>query len=206
MARRRRHLIAAIAVVIGMTVVAACAPSEPAPTSSSPSAAPSPSADIDAIREELLAMLAADQAERTGEVGANDDASRTERLREIIDEIGGWPTISRVGAEAETAAWAIAQHSDLDPSFQREALELLRAAVDDGDASAGNLAYLEDRVAVAAGEPQLYGTQIGCGANGAEAATPIRDEADVEQRRADAGLPPLADYLAEMTAICAQDG
>jgi hypothetical protein len=35
-------------------------------------------------------------------------------------------------------------------------------------------------------------------------ATPITDEAGLEQRRADAALDPFTDYLAEMTAICAE--
>ncbi|WBB51036.1 hypothetical protein O3597_11445 [Verrucosispora sp. WMMA2044] len=90
------------------------------------------------------------------------------------------------------------------PGPGREALELLRAAVADGQASPGNLAYLEDRVAVAQGEPQTYGTQVRCGAHGPVPATPIRDEAAVDSRRATAGLQPLAAYLDEMTAICAE--
>jgi hypothetical protein len=42
----------------------------------------------------------------------------------------------------------------------RTFLELLRAAVDAGEAAASDLAYLEDRVRVFAGQPQLYGTQF----------------------------------------------
>ena len=97
----------------------------------------------------------------------------------------------------------IAQHADLDPEFQQQALELLREAVADGQASPGNLAYLEDRVAVAKGEPQLYGTQVGCRRGGPVPATPIEDEAGLEERRKEAGLDPYADYVAEMTEICA---
>jgi hypothetical protein len=81
---------------------------------------------------------------------------------------------------------------------------LIRAAVEIGQASPGNLAYLEDRIAVAAGDPQVYGTQVGCGPDGPVPATPIDDEAGVDDRRAAAGLEPLADYLAEMATICAE--
>ena len=120
-----------------------------------------------------------------------------------------WPTYNLVGEDGEDgedAAWAIAQHSDYDLAFQQRALKLLRAAVAAGQASPGNLAYLEDRVAVAQGKPQSYGTQIGCGPDGdARPATPIKDRADVEERRKAAGLDPLVDYLAEMTGICNQD-
>lgn len=158
-----------------------------------------------ALHDELMGMFDRDQQERTGgEVTDETDQDRTDRLKEIIDE-HGWPTIGLVGEDGEDAAWTIAQHSDLDPKFQAKALKLLRKAVADDQASLGNLAYLEDRVAVGKGEPQRYGTQVGCGPDGPKPATPIEDEDGLEQRRKDAGLDPLADYLAEMAAICAQD-
>ena len=146
-------------------------------------------------------MFERDQSGRTGGPDAEGDAARTARLAEILDE-HGWPTHDLVGEDGEDAAWTIAQHSDQDPAFQRRALEALRTAVEDGQASPGNLAYLEDRVAVGAGEPQTYGTQIACTADGAEPATPLADEAAVDDLRAEAGLEPLGDYLAEMVAIC----
>lgn len=149
-------------------------------------------------------MLERDQQGRLEGIDDEGDRARTERLKEIIDEYG-WPTLDLVGKDAEDAAWAIAQHSDLDLEFQKEALELLRAAVEVGQASPGNLAYLEDRVAVAQDLPQTYGTQIGCGPDGPAPATPLKDEAGVEELRAQAGLDSLADYLAEMAEICAQD-
>lgn len=156
-----------------------------------------------ALHDELLAMLESDQEERMGE-GALNDTDRTERLKEIVAE-HGWPTISLVGEDGEDAAWAIAQHSDHDPEFQARALDLIREAVAQGEASPGNLAYLTDRVAVAAGEPQVYGTQVGCTEDGPAPAEPIDDTEAVEAARAEVGLEPLADYLAEMAEICAQD-
>lgn len=154
------------------------------------------------LHDELVAMLAQDQQERTG-TGGLDDAARTERLKEIVAE-HGWPTISLVGEDGEDAAWAIAQHADHDPQFQEEALALIGEAVADGEASPGNLAYLTDRVAVGRGEPQTYGTQMGCTPEGPQAA-PIADEAGVDARRAEVGLEPLADYLAELEAICSAE-
>ena len=156
------------------------------------------------LHDELIAMLERDQSGRTGGPDAEGDEARTTRLKEILAE-HGWPTYEMVGEDGEDAAWAIAQHSDQDPAFQREALELLREAVDAGQASPGNLAYLTDRVAAGAGEPQTYGTQVGCGPDGPEPATPLVDPDGVDDRRAEVGLPPLADYLAEMAAICAED-
>ena len=126
------------------------------------------------------------------------------RLKEIIAE-HGWPTYDLVGHRAADAAWLIAQHADLDPEFQREALELLRAAVEADQASAGNLAYLTDRVAAGAGEPQSYGTQVACMPKGPKPGTPIADRSGLEERRAAAGLEPYEKYLRQMTRICADD-
>jgi hypothetical protein len=177
-------------------------PSSAAPATTAPRPR-SPSFD-QALHDELLAMLDRDQAGREGGADPEGDKARTDRLAEILDR-HGWPTYDLVGEDGEDAAWAIAQHSDLDPAFQARALELLRAAVEAGQGSPGNLAYLEDRVAVGEGRPQRYGTQVGCGPDGPEPATPLVDEDAVEELRAAAGLGTLADYLDEMAAICAAD-
>ncbi len=156
-------------------------------------------------------MKAHDQAERMGGTpppGLPDvprtDQGRTERLKQLIAG-HGWPTRRSVGTDGATAAWLIAQHSDHDVAFQKEALALMQAA-GDGDIDTTELAYLEDRVAVNTGAPQIYGTQIRCGP-GAEPvpATPIRDEEKVEQRRKKMKLQPLADYYDELRPICAQE-
>ncbi|MGC4837815.1 DUF6624 domain-containing protein [Micromonospora vinacea] len=196
--------------LVALLTLAACGTSS-GPAGDSPSSAPpaapsasSPASFDKALHDELIAMLARDQADRGGTPQSESDQARTARLKEII-RTHGWPTFALVGEDGGNAAWAIAQHSDQDPTFQQEALDLLRAAVTARQASPGNLAYLEDRVAVGKDEPQGYGTQIRCGPDGPVPTTPIRDEPEVERRRAEAGLPTLASYLAEMTTICAQD-
>ena len=154
------------------------------------------------VRDELLAMMAEDQDERLNGGGSvATDRERTERLQEIVDE-HGWPTLSMVGKEGATAAWVIAQHADFDVELQEEILGLMHDAGDDVDAS--EVAYLEDRVAVNQGEPQRYGTQVRCvPGGGVEPATPLVDEAAVDDLRAEAGMDPLADYFAEFEEGCA---
>lgn len=153
------------------------------------------------LRQELVDMQETDQADRTGApVEEWDDDARTARLAEIIDE-HGWPTRSLVGDDGATAAWVIAQHSDLDVEFQERALELMRQAVDDGEADPTELAYLEDRVALNQGRPQTYGTQIGCVDGRAEPAE-LADPDRVEELREEVGLQPLEDYLAELGPAC----
>lgn len=224
----RRRPVLPFAVVVPLALVActsddpAATPTTVAPPSSAPAStmaattasAAAESTDPAALREELLEMLVQDQAVRTGVAPPGDDRTTDElfaamdavdehnqaRLAEIFNE-HGWPGWSLVGEDGSTAAWAIVQHADLDLAFQERGMALLTEAVAAGDASAGDLAYLTDRVLVAKGEPQEYGTQWG----GVDAdgnpmpSTPIRDEANVDARRAEAGLSTLAEYLEELT-------
>lgn len=195
--------------------------STPAAATTNASTAPGTAAAIgDAdLREELLAMLAEDQAVRTGVAPPGDertpdelsnamgavDAANTARITEIFDA-HGWPDGALVGEDGSTAAWAIVQHADLQPEIQQRGLELLRAAVAAGDASPGDLAYLEDRVRVAAGQPQRYGTQWETDVTGSPVPrTPIEDPATVDERRAAAGLATIEEYLVELQRAFAAD-
>jgi hypothetical protein len=72
----------------------------------------------------------------------------------------GWPGRTLVGEDGAQAAWLLAQHADRAPALQRTFLDALRRAVAQREASPAHLAYLEDRVRVHAGQPQLYGTQF----------------------------------------------
>jgi hypothetical protein len=91
----------------------------------------------------------------------------------------------------------LAQHADHDPVQQRAFLHALRSAAAQGQASRANLAYLEDRVRVNADQPQLYGTQFTV-ADGELGPCPIEDRQRLDERRAEAGLEPFADYEARM--------
>lgn len=121
------------------------------------------------------------------------DSLNTAWLKGIIAE-RGWPTASAVGEEGAHDAWLLVQHADRDPAFQREVLALMEAAVAEGEASGSDFAYLTDRVRVAAGEAQVYGTQIKV-VEGEPVPLEMEDAAGVDARRAAVGLPPLADYL-----------
>lgn len=162
-----------------------------------------------ALRDELLAMRDADQALRAkwiaegasaapelGRQVMEMDAARTARLREIVDE-HGWPTRSMVGAEGASAAWLLVQHASGDVDFQRESLELMEPLVDEGEASAVELAFLADRVRTGEGRPQIYGTQFRPTEAGLEP-FPIEDPEHVDERRAKLGLEPLAEYKAQL--------
>jgi hypothetical protein len=128
------------------------------------------------------------------------DEENTAWLRRVVEE-RGWPKRSEVGDEAAGAAWLLVQHSDHDPAFQRECLELLEEAVGAGEASASNLAYLTDRVLRAEGMPQRYGTQFQPGPDGGLEPQPLEEPEQVDRRRADVGLGPLAEYARQINEM-----
>jgi len=155
------------------------------------------------LRAELLRRAARDQearrqAERDWEPVAAVDAENLPWLQQVIAETG-WPGRSLVGEDGAHAAWLLAQHADRDPAFQRACLTLMTEAAGQGEASPSEVAYLTDRVLLAEGQPQEYGTQL-AGRDGRWQPRQLRDPGTVDQRRATAGLGPIADYLAGMAS------
>jgi uncharacterized protein (TIGR03067 family) len=174
-----------------------------------------------ALRAELLARRKADTAARRTVLellqknNGKPEGEAAERFRKLVAEIHamdaehgewlkaavkkhGWPGVSLVGQDGAEAAFALAQHggqADLD--FQKQCLELLAAAVKAKDAHPIHLAHLTDRVRVAAGEKQVYGTEV-VEKDGTLEAAPLEDEAKVDEQRKEVGLPPLADALRQM--------
>lgn len=123
------------------------------------------------------------------------------RMRVVLATYG-WPGYRLVGAEGSHGAWLLLQHADRDTALQRLALTLLERAVRARDASGRDLAYLTDRVRVAEGRPQVYGTQLDYDGRGCASPKPSEDPARLDARRAAAGLEPVAVYLERvMTAM-----
>jgi hypothetical protein len=120
------------------------------------------------------------------------DARNTVRLREIVAEIG-WPTRSKVGERAEHQAWLLVQHADRDVPFQRACLALMEVESPD-EVCPKHVAYLVDRIRLAEGRQQRYGTQLRMGDQGLEPA-PIEDPEGVDDRRHGVGLGPIAEYV-----------
>jgi hypothetical protein len=103
----------------------------------------------------------------------------------------GWIRRSRFGAEADSDAWLIAHHADLDRAFQKEVLAVLEGEAARGETAPEHYARLYDRVAVREDRDQRYGTQGRCLGPGIWEPRPIEDPARVNARRRSAGLPPM---------------
>lgn len=159
-----------------------------------------------ALREELLRRAGVDQVARRavfGTDGSVDDAAR-ERMMEVDREntawlkqvLGsrGWPGSDLVGHDGAKAAWLLVQHADHDPEFQRAALALMQSTVEAGRAERSDFALLTDRVLLADGKPQRYGTQFQTDDDGLMRLRPVEEIDGLEARRAAFGLPTMIEY------------
>jgi hypothetical protein len=161
-----------------------------------------------ALREELLAMVGQDQNIRNEMIkeGVDSpsktvmtriseiDSRNTARMKSIIKEYG-WPTAELVGWDGAEAAFILIQHAD--HGFQKELLPLLQKEFRAGVLSGPNYALFVDHVLVENGKPQIYGTRarpFDQWERGEPTFYPIEDEANVDKRRAEVGLPPQVEY------------
>lgn len=116
-------------------------------------------------------------------------------LKEVVTK-HGWPGKSLVGKQGADAAWLLVQHADTDHDFQEMCLKKMKE-MPQGEVEGRHIAYLTDRILIGRGKKQIYGTQ-GKWENGKIVASPIEDEAHVDDRRKAVGLEPLAEYLKQM--------
>ena len=105
-----------------------------------------------------------------------------------------------VGEDAALAAFLMVQHADRDPDFQKKCLPLLEAAVQATEASGSHYAYLTDRVLLAEGKPQRYGSQFQT-VDGKSVPLPLEDPDNVDARRQAVGLRPMAEYAKQMESL-----
>ena len=121
------------------------------------------------------------------------DSSDLQYVSNIIDKYG-WISYDTIGFKANQALFLVIQHSD--SATQEKYLPILREAVKENKAFGHQLALLEDRVLIKKGKKQLYGSQIQCDSTGNNCwILPIEDERNVDKRRANLGLQPLAEYV-----------
>ena len=167
-----------------------------------------PSVKKPALRLELLKRVEQDQAIRNELIskGAQNpdkailarmqaaDTANTKRMKAIVSQYG-WLSPELVGRDGADAAFLLVQHADL--AFQKKMLPLVEKAYRGGGLSGQSYALFLDRVLVGEGKPQVFGTQakrLEEWKGQEPALQPIADEANVDKRRAEVGLPPLSEY------------
>ena len=134
------------------------------------------------------------------------DAGNTARLKEIVDQIG-WPGTDLVGWDGAEAAFFLAQHSER--ASHDAWMPKIQEAFDAGRIGGSNYALFLDRYLVEGGKPQVYGSRARPFAEWkgrVPSFFPIDDSTNVDKRRADVGLPPLAEYGAMLSKMYFPDG
>ncbi|HTP80607.1 MAG TPA: DUF6624 domain-containing protein [Bacteroidota bacterium] len=117
----------------------------------------------------------------------------------------GWPGITLVGPDGEQAAFLLIQHADRDTAFQFQCLQLLQQAFSSGETTGEHLAMLTDRTEVAAGRPQIYGSQAFL-LDGRIVFRPIRDSSTVDVKRLRLGLMPIMEYKSFLDSMYTSSG
>ncbi|WDF63832.1 DUF6624 domain-containing protein [Flavobacterium sp. KACC 22763] len=131
-----------------------------------------------------------------GKIMGEKDSINLIKVMKILDE-RGWLGKNVVGSQGNQTLFLVIQHADLE--YQQKYLPMMREAVKNGNANPGNLAYLEDRVALREGKKQIYGSQSSKNKKtGKICIAPMIDPDNVDKRRAEVGLGTMADYAVKL--------
>lgn len=125
------------------------------------------------------------------------DKEHLTEVEKIIAQVGGYPGKSVVGQPLDQVAFLIIQHS-VDRAVHEKYLPMVTEAAQKNELDKAGVAFLTDQVKVQKKEKQVYGTQIHINNQGQKDVYPIEDEANVDQRRKQMDLEPMAAYLARM--------
>lgn len=175
---------------------------------------------IQAVQQQLRDAYIADQAARLAYIelrtddrqGADFWAQRLAMANAIVlDGVNtalletllmdyDWIDSERFGNRIASHAWLIAQHADANPEFQKAVLLRMEPYLATGGVRQRDYAYLYDRVAVNTGGLQRYGTQPleECNPDGSLSPKPLEDPDRVDVRRAELGMEPMSDAMADM--------
>jgi len=131
-----------------------------------------------------------------GKIMEAKDSINLIKVMKILDE-RGWLGKNVVGEQGNKTLFLVIQHADL--KYQQKYLPMMREAVVNGNANPGNLAYLEDRVALREGRKQIYGSQAAKNKKTNKMyISPMIDPDNVDKRRAEVGLGTIAEYATKL--------
>tara|TARA_R110002033_G_scaffold66262_1_gene117382 strand:- start:63 stop:749 length:687 start_codon:yes stop_codon:yes gene_type:complete len=127
--------------------------------------------------------------------------SHEKRLQEIFNQ-NGFAGYDLAGEEGSKNFWLMVQHSDHNPTFQKQVLEKMKIEVDRKNAKPSNYGLLVDRVNLNTGKAQIYGTQVRYNMNTGQAyPKKLEDSINVNKRRKSIGLEPIETYLNSMSEM-----
>jgi hypothetical protein len=134
-----------------------------------------------------------DELKKHWELINEKDSINLIKVQKILDE-KGWLGANVIGNQGNSTLFLVIQHSPLE--VQEKYLPMMREAVKIGNASSSSLALLEDRVSLRKGGKQIYGSQVGRDQETGEYyVLPLENPEKVDEKRAEVGLGPIADYI-----------
>jgi len=164
-----------------------------------------------ALRDQLLMMRDEDQAARgishsqapppqpeTMAQMRASDAQRGAALKQIAAQ-KGWPTIALVGIDASNGAMLLLTHTP-DLAWRKQMLPQLQELANAEKIDASPLSFIVDKQLVAEGKLQRYGSQF-MSIGGKVAMYAVEDPGHLDDRRAQALLPPISVYKQQMASM-----
>ncbi|GAA4450420.1 DUF6624 domain-containing protein [Rurimicrobium arvi] len=122
------------------------------------------------------------------------NSENLQQLEQLVRK-KGWPMKTMVGSTAANAAFLVVQHSDL--KTQKKYLPTIKKLCEEREAEWQSYALMYDRIQVSENKPQRYGSQVNYNSKTQQYELfPLEDDKKVDAWRKEAGMIPLADYLA----------
>ncbi|MFC3078051.1 DUF6624 domain-containing protein [Phenylobacterium terrae] len=152
------------------------------------------------VHAEFSAIPEADRVAAREAAGALIDSVDRENQAALVAMLPpeGWFYESRYGRPAAQAAFHVVQHADTE--LQRRFLPILAELVPKGEVEGQSYALMYDRVAMAEGRPQRYGSQFRC-EDGRWTVYRIEDPAQLDALRQTMGLGPFAEMKAQVDKL-----
>ena len=145
-------------------------------------------------RDDMLDQYGADSKEyaKYQAIYKKNHVINEEKIVAIL--ANGWPSKEIIGDQGNLTICNVLQHSDIET--RKKYLPLMRQAVSDQQLSPQLLVRAEDRLATDRGALQIYGGQMKYYPETKSFNVwPVYDPVNIDKRRAEIGLEPIAGYL-----------
>lgn len=143
----------------------------------------------------LWVIITDDHGRSKREISAiqnSKDSLNQIKVASVIRELGKYPGRSVVGTSQEEIAWLVIQHAPAE--YQELYFPYIEKAVNQHDLNPKYLAYSIDRLNMAKGISQVYGTQYTV-IDGVNRLYPVKDFTNIDKLRKSLGLEPIKKYM-----------
>lgn len=147
------------------------------------------------IRDSLMDIYGAESEEAAAyhEIYRENHAVNIQKIRNLLDT-HGWPDTTLIDTQGNHTICNVLQHSDQET--REHYIPMMKQAVLDKKLEARFLVRAQDRLATDKGELQIYGGQMKYYPETKSFNVwPVYDPANIDKRRAEIGLEPIAEFL-----------